>query len=76
MTQAEAPPDLALAIELHRDGRLDEAATHYARALDAAPDDPEALHGVVTEGRRPVRPSASARLGVDGDGARRHGRLG
>jgi predicted O-linked N-acetylglucosamine transferase (SPINDLY family) len=46
MTQAEAPPELALAIELHRDGRLDEAAAHYARALGASPDDAQALHGM------------------------------
>ena len=45
MPTTEGPSQLARAVELHQLGRLDEAAAHYERALAAAPEDPDALHG-------------------------------
>ena len=45
MATTEGPSELAHAVELHQIGRLDEAAVHYERVLDAAPDDATALHG-------------------------------
>src|SRR5216683_492491 len=38
------PPDLSAAIDLHRAGRLREAAAAYEAVLAAVPNDAEALH--------------------------------
>ncbi|HEY0336705.1 MAG TPA: tetratricopeptide repeat protein [Burkholderiales bacterium] len=44
---------LRLALHLHRTGRLDDAETLYRRILDAAPEQPDALHflGVLKHSR-------------------------
>jgi predicted TPR repeat methyltransferase len=44
ITELGVEDALRLAIHLHRDNQLDEAETLYGRILDAAPDQPDALH--------------------------------
>jgi Tfp pilus assembly protein PilF len=47
-TAASLPADIGRAIELHRSGRLDEAAAAYGRSLQVAPRDPQLLLGFGT----------------------------
>ena len=44
VTELSIEDALKLAIHLHRDRQLDEAEMLYGRILDAAPDQPDALH--------------------------------
>lgn len=53
---------LALAVEHHRNGRLDEAETLYRRILQAAPDVPDALHLLGLVERARGRPEAAIDL--------------
>ncbi|MGH7179678.1 MAG: tetratricopeptide repeat protein [Tepidisphaeraceae bacterium] len=49
MSDLPADPQFSAALELHRSGRLDDAARAYRGCLDSRPDEPEVLHmlGVV-----------------------------
>jgi predicted TPR repeat methyltransferase len=44
ISELTLPEAIAVAIQLHQDGELDEAETLYRRVLDAAPEYPDALH--------------------------------
>ena len=50
---ASFAPELAVALDHHRAGRLDRASALYRRILDKAPDHPDALHmlGVIATSR-------------------------
>ena len=67
MTQSTAPAGavnaaLAEAFAHHRAGRLQKAEAGYRRALEAAPEHPDALHLLGVVARQSKRPDAAVQL--------------